>query len=275
MNVANTQWDALLTLGAYHAWDFRQEPLTYYHRTGPVGHIMAAMQQDHPNAPFAMVGLGTGSVSCYAHKDQKLTFYEIDPKVKELVADTDEFFTYVGDARRRGANVDIILGDARLKLEESDAKYQLLLVDAFSSDSIPVHLLTKEAVELYMNRITPDGRLALHISNKFVKLDLVVAKIAEELGLAARLWSDDNERGPGKTMSSWVILARNEADLGPLALPLNATGSLGGDWRELKTDPAVSAWTDDYSDVLSVMMIKEIQRLRYRLGLPTVEALRE
>jgi hypothetical protein len=124
----------------------------------------------------------------------------------------------VKGARDRGAKITFQMGDARLKLRDDvDRKYRLLLVDAFSSDAIPVHLLTKQAVEMYMDRLTPDGILALHISNKYVRLEPVVAGIAKELGLAARVWNDDSESRPGKTASSWCVLARKEADLGVLA----------------------------------------------------------
>src|SRR5205807_10286368 len=113
-------------------------------------------------------------------------------------------FTYVADAKRRGAELDFKMGDARLKLKDDvDRKYALLLVDAFSSDAIPVHLLTKEAVELYFDRMSEDGLLALHISNRWVRLEPVVAAIARDLGVAARVWHDDAEKRPGKTASSW------------------------------------------------------------------------
>src|SRR5438093_948009 len=128
-------------------------------------------------------------------------------------------FTYVDDARQRGALLDFRMGDARLELKkDTDRKYALLLVDAFSSDAIPVHLLTKEAVEMYMDRLTEDGILALHISNKYVQLEPVVAQIAKALKLEARVWND-GEGPPGKTASSWVALARDEKTLGSLARP--------------------------------------------------------
>jgi hypothetical protein len=308
-------------------------------------------------APFAMVGLGSGSVSCYALPGQHLTFYEIDSVVKRLVAEQDKYFTYVKDAEKRGAVLDFRMGDARLKLkEDTDRKYALLLVDAFSSDAIPVHLCTKEAVELYMNRLTDDGILALHISNKYVRLEPVVARIAQELKLASRVWSD-GEGPPGKTASSWVVLARDEKTLGILAAPPTdqvvafgtknqplihmlkkygpdadandvMTKEYGSDFaatagantetkegglaiedfmkrhgpqaatlaqtvrraelgkqkltlrelteytfgemfRPLKLLPEVHLWTDDYTDVLQVMMLKEVQWVRKKLGLPT------
>ena len=229
---AMTPWGALLLNGARAAWDFRQEPLTYYHRTGPVGAIFRQMRAKNPTAAVAMVGLGTGSAACYALPGQNLTFYEIDPTVKDIVEvprlmNPDEVaeglkpvmgpFTFVHDARNRGAAVDFVLGDARIKLDENkDAKYGLLLVDAFSSDSIPVHLLTREALELYMQRLAPHGLLALHISNRYIRLEPVAARLAKEAGLAARVWNDEDDDAPGKTRSSWIVLAKDRADLGVL-----------------------------------------------------------
>lgn len=360
-------WDVLALEGALQAWDPKQEPLTYYHRTGPVGAMFHELRTRKggadAKADVAMVGLGTGSVSCYALPGQKLTFYEIDPAVRKIVEDPwmvmnqDEVnkgepaklgpFTYVNDARKRGAELNFRMGDARLKLKEdaerNDRKYALLLVDAFSSDSIPIHLLTKEAVELYLNRITEDGLLALHISNKFVRLEPVVARIAKELNLAARVWKDDSESRPGKTASSWVILARDEKTLGVMAAPPTtqimafgtknqavlelmrkysldtpAKDAITREWAgtdlsideftrlhsqqaavllertrryEAAKEPltlgelavqiygpmfhtlddheAVRLWTDDYSDVLQVIMIKEIQWVRRQFGLTT------
>ena len=373
---ALSTWDTLAIQGTLANFDPRQEPLTYYHRTGPVGAMFHELRTRKNGADakahVAMVGLGTGSASCYALPGQKLDFYEIDIGVRRLVADRDDFFTYVRDARNRGATLDIHMGDARLKLKElTDRKYALLLVDAFSSDAIPVHLLTKEAVELYLDRMTEDGILALHISNKYVRLGPVVAKIAEELGLATRVWSDDwapredlpedhrhHPPPPGKTASSWVVLAKSEKILGTLALPAteqvlafgvkNQTlvdllkeygpnknakeammarygndfprGVAGGDpdakggglaiddfkekygrqaavlalyvrrveltkntltlgeltsyvyddmFSPLRVIPDVPLWTDDYSDVLRVMMLKEVQTVRRFFGLPT------
>ena len=235
-------WDSLLLNGSMTRWDARQEPLTYYHRTGPVGAMFYELRSRKggadAKADIAMVGLGTGSAACYCLPGQKLTFYEIDPAVVKIVVEPwmvmnkDEIakdpdvkeqlgpITYVDAARKRGALIDFRMGDARLKLrDDKDRKYGLLLVDAFSSDAIPVHLLTKEAVAMYMDRLTDDGLLALHISNKYVRLEPVVAKIAQDLKLQARVWNDDSEGRPGKTASSWVVLAKDEKTLGILNAP--------------------------------------------------------
>jgi hypothetical protein len=267
-------WEAIAIVGANLSYDARQDPLTYYHRTGPVGAMFRELYGRKggadAKADVAMVGLGTGSVSCYAQPGQRLTFYEIDPAVKQLVADTDEYFTFVSNARARGAEIEIVMGDARLKLKEhTDRKYALLLVDAFSSDAIPVHLLTREAVQLYMNRLTDDGILALHISNKYVRLEPVCAQIAKDLGLTARLWSDSAEGQPGKTASSWVVMAKNDETLGTLGLPLEKQKEYGSEWEHLHVGKPMPAWTDDYSDVMRVMMINEVVTLRRFFGLPT------
>ncbi len=264
------------------AYDFRQDPLTYYHRTGPVGEIFQEMFRTFPNGDVAMIGLGTGSVACYARPGQQLTFYEIDPTVIQLV-EPSRYFSYLHDAKKRGAKLKFILGDARLKLEENrDAKYHLLLVDAFSSDSIPVHLLTREAVKLYTDRLADGGLLALHISNRYIDLEPVVARLADDLQLTARVWNDGRESDhPGKTMSTWVVLAKNADHLSD---PIRGDESdsrigalMGGygyhiynhHWRPLEVLKDVPAWTDDYSDVLRVMRLKEVQSIRRWLGFPT------
>lgn len=303
---------ALVGPWAVDTFNWQDEPLTYYHRSGPVGHLFSITRQRHKHANVAMVGLGTGSVSCYADKDLDLTYYEIDPTVKKLVADRekDPYFTFVSDARARGAKIDFILGDARLKLDENqNARYDLLLIDAFSSDSIPVHLLTKEALELYLNRLSSTGLLALHISNKYLKLDLVVASLVKDLNrpenpLVALEFSDswiddiDSRQAqyapPGKTQSSWVVLTRNpklvEALKGdryttqytyryvpsrfdtqrneeiPDIPPINR-------WQPMNPNDLVKPWTDDYADVLLVMMLKEVQQTRKLFGLPTLDDL--
>jgi hypothetical protein len=286
-------WTAMLAAGTMQSFDMRQEPLTYYHRTGPVGTMFRETYRKFATPHVAMVGLGSGSVACYAQPGLDFTFFEIDPAVLKIVdkpkpsdpAKAAKQFTYLADARARGAKIEIVLGDARLKLEEqTDRKYPLLLVDAFSSDAIPVHLLTKQAVQLYLDRLAPGGLLGLHVSNKFVELEPVVASIAEDLGLVGRVFDDRDEHYSGKTNSSWIVLARTEEDLGDLGLsridrgeaPSVAAliGSFGWhtfivNWRPMNLNAQVPAWTDDYADVLRVMTLKEVQAVRRFFGLPT------
>ncbi|QEL21123.1 fused MFS/spermidine synthase [Limnoglobus roseus] len=279
-------WSNITKIGLWTAWDYKKEPLTYYHRTGPVGHIFDVTNSRYPRADFAMVGLGTGSVSCYAAAGQTVTFYEIDPDVKKMVAEDRKNFTFVKDAEARGATVKFVMGDARLKLQaEPDVRHKLLLVDAFSSDSIPIHLLTKQAVDLYLNRVVDDGVVALHISNRYIRLELAVAKIAEELGASALIFEDswaDNlqEFPPGKSQSTWVVLARKPETLAPFKSNKYTTSYRfetfdrepePNRWAPMRLEPQLRVWTDDYADVLSIMRIKEVQVVRRWFGMPTFE----
>jgi hypothetical protein len=201
----------------FTAPSLRAEPQTYYHRTGPIGTLCAAYNTD-PRRPMGLIGLGTGTMACYALEGQQMTFYDIDPVVKHISYDTDEYFTYVADARRRGAKVDLILGDARLTLDanplEGDDRYGILVVDAFSSDAIPVHLITREALAMYLTKVREDGLICFHISNRYLDLEPVLGRLAEDLGLVGMHMSDDDEKGLyGKSRSHWVVLARDKGYL--------------------------------------------------------------
>jgi hypothetical protein len=285
--MATSPWEAFAMNGLMTAWDFKQEPLTYYHRTGPVGAIFHRLRELDPQGHIGMVGLGTGSVSCYARPGQKLTYYEIDKHVVDIV-EKGNYFSYVNDAKKRGAEVKIVLGDARLQLDQSEDKYALLLIDAFSSDSIPIHLLTQQSLELYKTRLTDKGLLALHISNRYIDLEPVVARLAEATGMKCRIFSDDNEDFSGKTRSSWVVLANSDETLGDEILGNFVddrfgaiAGGFGFDiydnrsyniyvfpWKKLPLDPNVEVWTDDFSDVLRVMRMEQIRAIRKAFGLP-------
>src|SRR5262249_2248470 len=143
----------------------------------------------------AVVGLGTGTMTAFARPGDAMTIYEIDARVRDIALDP-RYFTFVADARRRGATVRLEMGDARLRLdavrrERPAETYDLIVVDAFPSDAIPVHLLTREALRLYFDALKPDGVLALHISNRYLRLEPVVAGLAEDAGVGGRLLIDD------------------------------------------------------------------------------------
>ncbi|MBX7102811.1 MAG: fused MFS/spermidine synthase [Gemmataceae bacterium] len=228
------------------------EPLSYYHRLGPVGDLFACTPAGKSTRPIAFVGLGSGSLSAYGQPGQSVTFYEIDALIRRLASDP-QYFHYVTDAKARGVKLDIIMGDARLRLEEAaPGAYALLAVDAFSSDSIPVHLLTREAIQLYMDKLAPDGVLALHVSNRYLKLDRVVARIAADLGLPAYQCYDGDENAPGKSRSDWIVIAKSESSFGDLLKVVDSSGELR--WKSLGVDPKNDAplWTDDFSNVLDV-----------------------
>jgi hypothetical protein len=227
----------------------RQQPLSYFTRSSPIGQVFAVVSETTPGVPVGIIGLGIGSMACYASPDQSFTFYEIDPVV-ERIARNSHYFTYLQDCpgQRR-----VVLGDARLTLEKAPTGYYgLFILDAFTSDAIPVHLLTREAIGLYLSKLADKGILALHISNSYLNLRPVLAALARNAGLTA-LGQDDlkvseTEVEQGKSGSQWVIMARNREDLKKL-LP-------DARWYELKETDGNSLWTDDFSNVLKTVRWK-------------------
>jgi hypothetical protein len=218
------------------------EPLSYYHRTGPLASVFAAFDSRPGSPNVAVVGLGTGATAAYARPGQRWTFYEINPAVVR-VAETPDYFTYLSYCAR-AVPVSIVLGDARLRLADAPAAaYGLIVLDAFSSDAIPLHLMTVEALDLYLSKLAPGGVLLFHVSNRSLDLHPVVADLALSRGLAA-LASDDNTRNPDKEPSHWVAVARAAEDLAPLA-----GGAL---WQPLAGDPSRRVWTDDYSNIVRI-----------------------
>ncbi|HYW13492.1 MAG TPA: fused MFS/spermidine synthase, partial [Longimicrobium sp.] len=220
----------------------RREPLTYYLQHGPLGQIIFASVLREGERRVAVVGLGTGTTAAYINEGEEWTFYEIDPGIERIARDT-AYFTYMADAPVRPR---VVLGDARLQLARDSAqKYDLILLDAFSSDAIPVHLITREALDTYLSRLAPGGIVAFHVSNRYLDLEPVVAALAKDRRLAAR--AGQGPRGMRDTYesnSTWIALARNEADLGPLTADVR--------WWVPRLRKDVDVWTDDYSSLLTV-----------------------
>lgn len=221
------------------------EPLGYYHRTGPVGQVFATLSRAPAAMSIGVVGLGTGGLTPYAEPGQHWTYFEIDPAVVRI-ASNDEWFCFLGSSAVRPR---ILLGDARLTLASDTTRYDLLVLDAYTSDAVPVHLLTREAFHQYFERIKPGGVLALHLSNRHFDLERVVARIVRDSGLAHRIRVDGTPskeaEARGVLMSTWAVLARTDADLGPLALDAR--------WRGLRLSAESPLWTDDYSSLVSVL----------------------
>ena len=216
----------------------RREPLTYYHPTGPIGQALAQMSKGFERV--GVIGLGAGSLAAYAMPGQKWTFFEIDPAVARIAANP-EWFTYLSNC---GSTCNVVLGDARLSLAAVAATYDMIVLDAFSSDAIPAHLLTREALSLYLSRLSPEGIIAFHVSNRHLDLRPVVGALSAEKRLVARVQTHRPETGSEAKPSIWIIAARTADALGPLA----------GDprWQEL-TMRSKRVWSDDYSDILSVL----------------------
>ena len=220
------------------------ESLTYYHREGPIGQAFEALPPSMTERPVAAVGLGVGSLAAYRKPGQPWTFYEIDPEV-ERIARTDKYFTYL---RACGDDCRVLLGDARLSLARvPQHSYGLMILDAFSSDAIPVHLMTREAVALYLSRLVPGGVLAFHISNRHLNLAPVLAQIAASHGLAIRqqVHKVDPARTPAVLASWWIVMAQHDSDLGPLASDAR--------WTIPRIPASTPLWTDDFSNIFSVL----------------------
>jgi spermidine synthase len=222
----------------------RFEALSYYHRTGPIGDVIVAFEQREITPPIAVVGLGTGTMAAHAKPGQKMTFYEIDASVLRVARNPD-LFTYVTDAEERGVGLKIVLGDARVQLGHApDQEYGLIVVDAFSSDAIPIHLLTREALRVYQRKLAPGGIVAFHISNRYLDLEPVIANLAADAGMRAIQRSDLRGGIPGKNGSVWVLVARQAEDFAGIADQ--------ADWTFLGPHPETPLWTDDFSNLLSV-----------------------
>ncbi len=220
------------------------EPLTYFHRAGPLGRIFRIHEDAAPTNRVAITGLGCGAIAGYARAGELWDYYEIDPAVIRIASDTNLFTFLRGCAP---VPVRVIEGDARLRLlEAEDSGYGLIIMDAFTSDSIPLHLLTREALALYLRKLAPGGLLAMNISNRYLDLAPVVGALASDAGLAGYHWEDPfEEKEVGKEPSHWAVLAREASTV--------LRFSKDSRWRPLSEVPATRVWTDDYSNVLGAM----------------------
>lgn len=220
-----------------------RDPLTYYSRVGPAGQALAGLPRE-ATGRVAAVGLGAGALACHARPGDEYTYFEIDPVVARIARDPD-YFTYLRDCGRPR----VVLGDGRRSLaRHRGAPFGLIALDAFNSDAIPVHLVTREAIELYLRRTVPRGALLLHLSNRYLDLEPVVGNLARDLGLACRIERHeptDAQHDRGYTASVWALLARSPAHLGPLARDAR--------WHTCADDPGADTWTDDYSNLLGVV----------------------
>jgi hypothetical protein len=224
----------------------RLEPLSYYSTSGPIGQVFAMESKDNRDLPVGIIGLGTGSIACYGRPDQQFVFYEIDPLVERIARD-HRYFTYLEDCPPQ---TSVVVGDARISLTRArDHYYGLIILDAFSSDAIPTHLLTKEALDLYLSKLASGGLLAFHISNRHLDLEPVLAQLARELDLVGLIQNDtevtDHERANGKEPSRWIVMARQVGDLGSLTSDPR--------WQPVQASGLRRVWTDDFSNVLETL----------------------
>ncbi len=217
-----------------------REPISYYNKDGPVGTVFGELNRLGQIQNVGIVGLGLGIITCYRQPGQNWRVFEIDDLVVSIAKDT-QYFHYLEQC---GPDVPIVIGDARLSLQdEPDNFYDLLVIDAFSSDSIPVHLLTKEALLLYMSKLSARGRLLLHISNKHLNLAPVLGNVMVNNGYSGRIqfFAGDKDNYLVKQSAIWVVMSRNEESVDFL--------SSRKEWRKLPTDKNVGNWTDDFSNL--------------------------
>ena len=216
-------------------------PMTYYGAGSGVGIAMGnAPELFGPAARIGVVGLGTGSLAAYYRTGQSWRFYEIDPAVLKLA--TNGTFTYLTKCATRP---QVAIGDARLELAKAaPGSFDVLAIDAFSSDAIPLHLLTDEAIGVYLRALAPDGLLLIHISNRYIQLEPVLAAIARHRGLTAMVRDDNPQDRTLLSPSSWVLLTRDANQYNRLA-----AARTDAPWEELDK-PASQIWTDDYASIL-------------------------
>jgi spermidine synthase len=220
----------------------RREPLAYYSRRGPVGQIFAS--RDAPHA-VAVIGLGAGALACYRRPGESWTFYEIDGAVERIARDT-RYFHYLEDC---GGDTKIILGDGRLSLKQaSDHLYDMIVIDAFSSDAVPVHLLTTEALSLYLQKLSDHGTIMFNVSNLHLRLAPVVAAVAQGVKVVGRrqlYMPSPEDVARGASGSEWVVVARRQQDLAFLDEDIR--------WHALVSAPGAKPWSDDFSNIVSAI----------------------
>jgi SAM-dependent methyltransferase len=225
----------------------RDEPLSYFTKRGPFGQAFAALD-DSVKQRVGVIGLGAGSLAAYGRRGERWTFYEIDPAV-EQIAEDPRYFTFLHDC---AADVEVVLGDARLSLQQAhDGQYGVLVLDAYTSDTIPLHLITREALALYLQKLAPDGLLIFHISNRHLRLERVLGVLAQNAGLSCVI---QNESGggegellaTGKISSKWVVMARRSETLAGLIRDPR--------WQRPPSHLRARLWTDDYASVFSVFI---------------------
>jgi len=220
---------------------FRRMLTTYYHEDSGIGAALHSIGE-RP-ARVGVIGLGTGTIAAYGREGDVYRFYDIDSRVMQIAL---QEFTYLTDSK---AKIELALGDARLTLErEAPQNFDVLAVDAFSSDAIPVHLITREALAVYLRHVKPDGIVAFHVSNRFLDLVPVVARLAKENGAHALLVRDDpdEEADSRRSRTDWVLVSRDPARLKRPEIQERTV-------VEAEDRPDWRTWTDDYSNLIQIL----------------------
>jgi SAM-dependent methyltransferase len=218
------------------------QPLSYYYPGGSVSDVVEMLRSRGNVQRFGVLGLGAGTMAAYADANHHVRFYEIDPSVETIAR---QYFTFLP---RCGTNCDVIIGDGRLRLaHEPDGTFDFLLLDAFSSDSVPTHLLSREALKMYVAKLAPGGVLVFNVSNRYLNVEKLVSALIADAGLVAFSRFDEagDLRKLGKSSAQHVVAARSLDDVRGL------TGRIG--WKPTAPPPGFQPWTDDYSNLLSLI----------------------
>jgi hypothetical protein len=239
--------------GQFFAPEWRLRPVTYYGPSSGIGVVMindprrAATDSERSSIRVGGVGLGVGAIAAWGSSGDYFRFYEINPAIIKLATNRNGYFTYVSDT---SAKVEIIPGDARLSMEREvrdgqAQQFDVLAIDAFNGDAIPTHLLTAEAMQIYLRELKPDGVIAVHITNRYVDLRPVLAELCRSFDLRCGEVIDHEPEGSLYFGSDWVLLARNDHVLGEpgIAAHLNSINWI----------PEVGLWTDDYSNLFQLL----------------------
>jgi len=219
-------------------------PIYYFHQKGPFGELMMSLNKTYYQN-IAVLGLGSGNIAAYGSKDQKYTFFEINPQIIKI-AQNDKYFSYLKNATERGTTIKIIEGDARIKIKSMiNEKFDLIIMDAFSGDSIPVHLVTKEALQLYLKRSSENAIIVFHISNIYINLKPVLTSLADNLNLNILGKSNfKNKKEMWNTSSSWIIISKKTIISKNIFAKLKSKG-----WSKPTINKDIEFWTDQYSNL--------------------------
>jgi hypothetical protein len=222
----------------------RPEPITYYHKDGGIGQAITAVRE-RKGAPLrvAVIGVGSGTLACASEPGETWKFFEIDQTMVDTARDP-KYFSYIQNCE---PDLKPVIGDARLTFaKEPDGVYDLIIVDAYSSDAIPIHLATEEAMGIYKDKLAPQGAVVMHVSNRHLELASVIVGIADANDLKSWVYSEDSGRDDEYIFATSVVVsAREEADVGNLAS--------SDQWEETAADEKQRVWTDDYSNVLGAV----------------------
>jgi len=222
----------------------RPEPISYYHKDGGIGRAITAIRE-RKGTPLrvAVIGVGSGTLACAAEPGETWKFFEIDQTMVDTARDP-KYFTYIRDC---APDMRPVIGDARLTFaREPDGVYDLIIVDAYSSDAIPIHLATREAMKIYKDKLAPQGAVVMHVSNRHLELESVVVGIADANDLKSWVYNEDSGRDDEYIFSTDVVVsAREEADVGALVS--------SDKWTETEPTDGQRVWTDDYSNILGAV----------------------